>query len=375
VAADFASHARFAAHQLARIHSATIGIVAERGYEALKIRDVVSYAEVSTRAFYEHFGSKEDCFRQTYDLIARRATRRILAAQAGEPDWRKRSQRIFEEFLRGLEQRPEDARLVLIEAYTAGETSLEQAWRAERIFEGMLAECITRSPSGMAVPPLVIEGIVAGIASVSRSHLLGGTVSDLWAARNELLDWALCYPDEVAAELAALDRGAIWRDTTHEPLPASSSTGDRALILAATAELVARSGYSRLTPARVRSAAGVSRKKFEAYFEDLEDCYLAAFEQRAGEALAQAARAQTAASSAAGGVYRAIAALCGQVSADSFLARVCLTDDFPSGPNANRSRQRLLSAITELLSDTSPQCEPNAGGTEKGVINSNACMA
>src|ERR1044071_3928749 len=159
-----------AAHQLARIHSATIGIVAERGYEALKVRDVVSCAEVATRAFYELFGSKEDCFLQTYDLIARRASRRIVAAQAGEPDWRKRSQLIFDEFLRGLEQRPENARLALVEAYAAGETALEQAWRTERAFEGMLGECFARSPDGVVVPPLVIEGVVAGI-EIGRAHV------------------------------------------------------------------------------------------------------------------------------------------------------------------------------------------------------------
>ena len=58
-----------AAHQLARILAATTGIVAEQGYGALKVREVVGYAEVSTRAFYEHFSSKEDCFLQTYELI------------------------------------------------------------------------------------------------------------------------------------------------------------------------------------------------------------------------------------------------------------------------------------------------------------------
>ena len=347
-----------AAHQLARIHSATIGIVAERGYEALKVRDVVSYAEVSTRAFYELFGSKEDCFLQTYDLIARRASRRIVAAQAGEPDWRKRSQLIFDEFLRGLEQRPENARLALVEAYAAGETALEQAWRTERAFEGMLGECFARSPDGVVVPPLVIEGVVAGIAGVSRSHLLAGTMPKLLATKAELLDWTLCHVDEAATELEALDRGSIWRDTTHEPLPAEPVRGDRALIITAVAELATRHGYSRLTAARVRSAAGVSRKKFEAYFDDLEDCYLAALEQRAADALAQAARAQTAASSWAGSVYRAISALCSQVSTDRFLASVCLSDDFPPGPDGTRSRRRLLDAITELLSDSSPQTTP-----------------
>jgi AcrR family transcriptional regulator len=344
-----------AAHQLARIHNATIGIVAERGYAGLKVRDVVSYAEVSTRAFYELFSSKEDCFLRAYDLISRKATRRLLAAQAGEKDWRRRLQLVFEEFLCGLEQRPEDAHLTLVEAYRAGNASREQAWRAQRTFEGMLTEALARAPGGVAVPPLVIEGMVAGIAGVSKNCLAEGRLADLSGASGELIEWALSYPDRAAGELEKLDRQSIWRDTTLEPLPAGedkswSATGDRALVLKAVAELVANAGYESLTAARIRSAAHVSRKKFTAHFDDAEDCYLAALEQHAGAAMAQAARAQAAASSWEGGVYRAIAALSSQIASDKFLTRIFLADDFPSGPEGRRSRRRLIEAVTELLS-------------------------
>lgn len=351
-----------AAHQLARIHDATTGIVAEQGYQALNVRDVVRCAEVSTRAFYEHFGSKEDCFLQTYELISRRATRRIIAAQAGEPDWRKRARLVLKEFLRELEREPNSARLALLEVYAAGDASLSRAWRAERIFEGMLAESFARPPRGVTVPPMVIEGIVAGIVSVTRSRLRTGKVRSLRNSNDDLVDWALSHVDPAAVELADLDRQTVWRDTTLEPSPAPSlngdvepwpATGDRALILTAVADLATAHGYAKLTAARVRSAAGVSRRKFDAYFDGLEDCYLAALEQRAGGALAQASRAQAAASSWPGGVYRAIAALCDHVALDPFLARVCLNSDFPPGPDSARSRERLITAIADLISNVS----------------------
>ncbi len=353
-----------AANQLARIHEATVEIVAELGFKALKVRDVVRCAELSTRAFYEHFGGKEDCFLQTYDLISRRATRRIFAAQAEEPDWQVRARRVFEEFARIAEREPESARIALVEAYAAGDISLAQAWRAERIFEGMLAESFARAPGGVVVPPMVVEGMVAGIASVSRSFLLAGKVDALYAVGDELVDWAICHVDPAAMELADLDRETVWRDTTLEPLPSFSangdiepwpSRGDRALILSAVADLATERGYANLTAARVRSAAGVSRRKFEAYFDDLEDCYLAALGQRVTEAMAQASRAQAAASSWPGGIYRAITALCDRIAGDAFLARVCLTNDFPPGPNGIRSRERLTGAIAELLSSSPPR--------------------
>jgi TetR/AcrR family transcriptional regulator len=355
-----------AAHQLSRIHAATIALVAEQGYKSLRVRDIVRRAEVSTRAFYELFGSKTDCFLQTHDLISRRATRRMIAAQAGEPDWRERPRLVFWEFLRGLEESPAAAHLALIEAYAAGEPASEQALRAERIFEGMLAEALSRSPRGVTVPPMVVEGMVAGIASVSRRHMLDGTVSQLSAASEDLVAWAISYPSEAAAELSMLDRQSVWGDTTLEPLSGIHtlsdgepwpSTGDRALILSAVADLAAKHGYSKLTAPRVRSAASVSRRKFDAYFDNLEDCYLTALEQHAGEAMAQAARAQTAASSWGGGVYRAISALCDHVAGDPFLARVCLQNDFPPTPKGARSRQRLAAAVSEILADAAPKSD------------------
>ncbi len=350
-----------AAHQLARIHDATIQLVAEHGYKALKVRDIVRRAEVSTRAFYEHFGSKEDCFLQTYDLISRRATRRIIAAQAGEPDWRKRPRLVFQEFVHQLEGRPADARLALIEIYAAGEVALAKALQAERNLESMLAEAFSRTPKGVVVPPLIMQGMVAGVATVSRNRILTGKIADLANNGGDLVEWVMCHPHPVAAELIDLDRQSVWRDTTLEPFSSTMkvgeawpSTGDRALILKAVADLGAAKGYAGLTAPRVRSAAGVSRRKFDAHFDDLEDCYLAALEQRAGEAMARAASAQTAASTRAGGVYRAIAALCDRVADDAFLTRVCIANDFPPTLNGARSRDRLIKATVELLTGELP---------------------
>ena len=361
-----------AAHQLARIHNATVGIVAEQGYAALKVRDVASYAEVSTRAFYELFASKEDCFLRTYELVLRRATRRIFAAQAGEGDWRRRLQLAFEEFLRGLEQRPEDARLALVEACRASEASRERAWQAERTFGGMLAEALARAPGGVAVPPLLAEGMVAGIASVSRGCLAEGRLARLSGASGELIEWALSYPGRPAGELERLDRQSIWRDTTLEPLPESEpwpASGDRALILKAAAGLAASTGYESLTAARIRSAARVSRKKFTAHFDGAEDCCLAALEQHAAAAIAQAARAQAAASSWEGGVYRAIAALSSHVASDKFLARALLAQGFPPGPEGRRSRQRLAGALTELLAPPEEARPPSfAAAASAGAV-------
>lgn len=352
-----------AAHQCVRIHGAMVKIVAERNYDAVKVRDLVELAGVSTRAFYEHFDSKEDCFLRTYELVTRRATRRIIASQAGERDWRERPRLIFCEFVRGLACQPHAARFAFIEVYAAGPAALEQARRAESTFEAMLGESLARAPGGIVVPPLVVEGMVAGVAHVARARLVAGWEAELPELEDELLEWALAFPGKPAAALAELNLQTVWRNTAFEPLTASSNageadnwppTGDRGLILSAVAELAVANGYSNLTVTRIRSSASVSRRTFSAHFDGVEDCFLAALEQRSGEALAQAARAQTAGHTWSGGIYRAIATLCDQVAEDPLLARVCLADDFVPGSRGARCRQRLMAAVAEQLSDSVP---------------------
>jgi AcrR family transcriptional regulator len=365
-----------AAHQLARIYDATVGIVAEDGYKALKVRDVVRYAEVSTRAFYELFRSKEDCFLQTYDLISRRAGRRIIAAQASEPDWRKRSQLAVEEFVQTLGSNPKEARLALVEAYAAGVEFLEHAWKTEQIFGEMVTDTFARSPSGLVMPPLIVEGIVGGFIHVARDRLRTGKTAQLEGESEELVGWSLSLADPLSAELTDLDRDSMWRDSALEPTPTPSADdasqpgkiGDRALILKATAEMAAEKGFARLTAPRIRATARVSRRKFEAYFDDVEDCYLAAVDQFAGEALAHAARAQSIARSQAGGVYRAIVALCEHIAADPFLARVCLDNDFPPGARGVTSRQRLVVALAEMLKNGVPAMSQTVNEATAGAL-------
>jgi AcrR family transcriptional regulator len=339
-----------AAHQLARIHEATIQLVAEHGYKALKVREIVGVAEVSTRAFYEHFSSKEDCFFQTYQLINRRARRCIIAAQAEEPDWRKRSRLIFEEFASALEREPDSARFALIEAHTVGEKFLEEIQRAEQVFEDVLIESLSRAPNGVVVPPLIAQGVLAGIVAVSKSKLLAGSLIDLVLSGGELVDWALCYLNPIVNELGPLDKQMVWRPSRSQPR-AEVDSGDRSLILKSVVKLALVVGHKDLTVSRVRSDAGVSRRKFEAHFDDVEDCYLTALQQRAGWAMTEVARAQASASSKSGGIYRMIVTLAELLAQDPFLARVCLTDDFPQARTGLRVRESLINSAFEMFDD------------------------
>src|SRR2546430_485761 len=57
-----------AASQRGRLVEAMAQVVAEKGYPATTVADVVERAGVSRRTFYEQFADKEACFLAAYDV-------------------------------------------------------------------------------------------------------------------------------------------------------------------------------------------------------------------------------------------------------------------------------------------------------------------
>jgi AcrR family transcriptional regulator len=355
--------AEVAVQQAARLRRAMIEIVAAHGYEAVKVRDVVKVAGVSSKTFYRLFGSKEDCFLRTHEAVVRSARGGLLASQLGGENWRERPRLIYAALARAVESDPAAAQVALVDAYTGGPAALEQARRVEDTFAGMIGASLARAPDGVAVPPMVIEGMMTGVARVVRNRLLAGHQGELPGMEEEMMEWVMCFPGEAAAGLGELDLTAMYvnpsiaRETVANAKPAT--TGDRVAILAAVEKLVAADGYrySDLTVPRIRVGAGVSRRVFDTYFDDVEECFLAALEQRSAEAVAQAARAQIAGGSWGGGVYRAINSFSIQIANDPLLARVCFQNDFAVGSKGSLARLRMITGVSDQLRDSVPSTD------------------
>jgi AcrR family transcriptional regulator len=354
-----------AVHQTSRLFRAMTEIVAEHGYDAVKVREVVKLAGVSSKTFYLHFESKEDCFLRTHEMVIRHARGGLLASQSGQKDWRERPRLIYAAFAREIELDPAAAQLALVAAYADGPAALEQAQRAEGTFAAMIGASFARAPGGIVVPPMVVEGMLAGIARVASNRLLAGRQGELPGMETEMMEWAMCFPTESASGLAVLDLGVLLGGSAITPLiapagvamsAALSPSGDRATILAAVGKLVATDGYryGDLSVPRIRTGAGVSRRIFNSHFDDVEECFLAALGERAAEAVAQAARAQIVGSTWAGGVYRAISAFCIQIAGDPILARVCFQDDFLAGSKGSLARLRLVAGVSDQIRDSAP---------------------
>ena len=117
------------ASQVRRLRGATIAAVAEAGYAAVTVADIVRRARVSRAAFYAHFADKEDCFlaatREGGQLMSDRvvaATRSMPAGTADEAVLRTG----FRAFLEFLATEPAFARVFYVDMQTAGPRSVQR---------------------------------------------------------------------------------------------------------------------------------------------------------------------------------------------------------------------------------------------------------
>lgn len=326
-----------------------VELVAEQGYNAVTIAALTRRASVSKRDFYRHFAGKEECFLATYDEIVRSSVRGILAASSGSDDWSERVRTGFQAFAAQIANSPEAARLALVEVFAAGPAAVERMLHTNQLFEALVAKNFALADGGAQLPPLVVKGIVAGGSRVARVRLLSGNARQLRLDGEELMTWALSFCDEAVDRLRGLGGAEVapGRDRPGGTVPAPGD--ERTLILAATARLATDRGYNALTVPRIREAAGVSRRSFDAHFEGVAECFLATLDLLGGRVLAAAAPAYMTADGWAAGIHGMVGAICEQLALDPPLAKLAFTEVFAPGPPAIRWRARLIARLAEQV--------------------------
>ena len=123
--------------QRQRLLTATVSAVAEHGFGALTIADIVRRAKVSRAAFYAHFTDKEDCFLAATalggDLLIEAvvsATREMPSDAAPEAVLRAGCRA----YLRFLADEPAFARVFFIDMPSAGVSSVDRLDNADNRF-------------------------------------------------------------------------------------------------------------------------------------------------------------------------------------------------------------------------------------------------
>lgn len=150
--------------------------MAERGYVATTVADVLRGAGVSRETFYTQFSSKADCFMSAFEVAAGMLIADASEAQGARREPLDRFDAALRSYLEALAAEPAFARLFLIEVYAAGPAALERRAASQRLFADMLIAGFGASGEDER---FACETLVAAISSMVTMHLATGEAAKL----------------------------------------------------------------------------------------------------------------------------------------------------------------------------------------------------
>jgi AcrR family transcriptional regulator len=164
--------------QRARLLAAMAGVVADKGYAAATVADVVREAGVSRTTFYELYSSKEACFLETYRHGVDVLIEAVRSAVREARGWREQLRAGVRAYLRTLAAEPRFARTYLIEIHVAGPAALEVRTEALRRFAKRYAAA-ARAATANPPDPDALLILCAGTEQLCAERVRAGEHSRL----------------------------------------------------------------------------------------------------------------------------------------------------------------------------------------------------
>ncbi|HEX4837606.1 MAG TPA: TetR/AcrR family transcriptional regulator, partial [Solirubrobacteraceae bacterium] len=183
-----------AENQRRRMHGAMIEAVAANGYGRTSVKQIVTLAGVSRRAFYEQFANKQECFLATLDLIAGQAMARIAATyRSAEGTLEQRLGAALVTFAEIVKSNPKGSRLMLVDAPSAGPAGWERLTETLTAFEDRLAASFSHASDAAPLPEPVARAIVGGLRRATFVRLLEERTDEMPGLVAHMLSWALVF--------------------------------------------------------------------------------------------------------------------------------------------------------------------------------------
>jgi AcrR family transcriptional regulator len=167
-------HRQVAELQRARLLTAMVQEVSERGAANVSVGHVVGRSGVSRRTFYEIFNDREECFRAAFDEALQHAAAVVVPAYGGGGAWRTRVRAGLTALLGFLDRDRAAARLLIVESLAAGPGALERRREVVAQLVSVLELGRTEGKAKLDPPALTAEAIVGGLLSVLHGRLAGG---------------------------------------------------------------------------------------------------------------------------------------------------------------------------------------------------------
>jgi AcrR family transcriptional regulator len=156
------------AHPPERVLRALAAIVAEKGYKAATVAEVVERAGTSQRVFYGHFENKEEAFLAALDSGSAQMLGLVLPAFRRANRWQESVRAAYEAmFSFGIEE-PEYTQLGAVEMYTVGRRALQTR---DTVMEGLEALLVPGYELAPDTPPIAAEAIGGAIYALIHDQV------------------------------------------------------------------------------------------------------------------------------------------------------------------------------------------------------------
>ncbi len=156
------------AHPPERVLRALAAVVAEKGYAAATVAEVVERAGTSQRVFYGHFANKEEAFLAALDSGSAQMLGSVLPAFRRARSWEESVRAAYEAMFAFAMEEPEYTRLGAVEMYTVGRNALRTR---DTVMEGLEALLVPGYEQSPGTPPIAAEAIGGAIYALIHDRV------------------------------------------------------------------------------------------------------------------------------------------------------------------------------------------------------------
>src|SRR5262245_9111941 len=268
-------------NQRERLFAAMVATVADKGYEATTVADLVNLSGVSRSAFYRHFADKEECFLTAAEALIVPTLDAIKAGESGAAG-EERTRKALEAFLTLIASQPGASKMCFVEVYAAGPAGVAVVEKTLDAFESFVTELFAEVPGRESMPPQMIRAMIGGLQKVIHKRLYRDEEDQLVELAPQIWKWWLSYPPPPGTLRTPRRRAQEARP--FEERQAVANPAER--VLRALAAVVAEKSYPATTVAEVVDRASTSQRTFYEHFANKEDALLAALDSGSAQMLA-----------------------------------------------------------------------------------------
>lgn len=176
----------------ARILGATAALIAEQGYHATTLEQIVRRARVGWPVFYKRFADKEAAFLALLDETLAAATTLLetAAARVGDP-WPARVTAGLGAIFEAIAAHPNHARACLVEALAAGPTAVARYERALQSARPLLLAGRAFNPRAAELSDTLEDTLAGAVAWIAYQRLVENKADQVPTLLPETLEFVL----------------------------------------------------------------------------------------------------------------------------------------------------------------------------------------